>query len=1020
MGQIITDKPISTRCNLEAIQSGGSKANIVLANGEIWLVDTTNASKGTNGFGLYDSYIKGDGNTIASALTVQNIDSGIAIDSSVTQGSNNAVSGDAVYTAIQAIDVSSQISGKADKAEMSVVAGTGANADKTTITLKQGTSATVLTSHQSLSGKQDTLTFDNTPTANSTNPVTSGGVKTALDTKANSNTTYTKTEVNNLIIPAGFEAEWVTTLPASGTANTIYCVQGTTSFTAYGWDGTQFVEMAEYDWIVDATPTKESSNAVSSGGVYDSIGVVSDYVFGSSALVELKIDTIQLQAGYWYSSSNWNSAIYDVTPYAGGSVTVGISTRNNIKQYQIVKNYKTITDSSDASYSTDNLLKAGSNTSGTSANFTETTISLSDTNIVSQASVGRVYLIVCVHSSYTPTSLVLQESIADKLAKKQDNLTFDSVPTNGSNNPVTSGGIFSAIKNVDDKTKVTVEYDSGDVVWTEWKYYNTHSKAVGSSAPELSTKQSTFAIASATFQMKKGHTYVVSSISNTSSDYGRPVTFVENGLIVAIATANDAVTTPIEYTAQKDGTIYINCVIANYSDFYIKDSISVADLAGNIETENTYPLVFLPKKMYGVVNETQQLFYRGIVRKRNPYDIFLLVSAAGFKSMPRYTQVTPSATGTTNVSVKLIDDEYKESLAISSQLIVKQAPASASSMNVLCLGDSTTGNTNCFPIELKRRLCDSGGTPAGLGLSSINFVGRKNVMGSSIKCEGNGGWTWARFTTAGTQQIRFTLTSATTGYIGAIYSFTSSNGTIQVQLAEWNVTEGDGNALFDYVNNADAGKYPTTQSGTLTYVSGASEPATNLSFTEYLVEAANPFWHNGALDIQYYADTYCNGSIDVLICNFFGTFNAGVVGNSSVASVIAQMKTFIDAYHTAFPSGKVILNSTQPPNQYYGIEYNYGGTNVRNTWSVLWNCFKWSMALDEFCNDADYSSFCYYSNSLAEVDSEYAYPTTQRDVNSRVSTSTETIGTNGVHTNANGSKMTADAIFRCFVCNILN
>ena len=34
-------------------------------------------------------------------------------------------------------------------------------------------------------GKQDKLTFDTTPTANSTNPVTSGGVKTELDKKAN-------------------------------------------------------------------------------------------------------------------------------------------------------------------------------------------------------------------------------------------------------------------------------------------------------------------------------------------------------------------------------------------------------------------------------------------------------------------------------------------------------------------------------------------------------------------------------------------------------------------------------------------------------------------------------------------------------------------------------------------------------------------------------------------------------------------------------------------------------------------
>lgn len=37
---------------------------------------------------------------------------------------------------------------------------------------------------EALAAKQNVLTFDSTPTANSTNPVTSGGVKTALDSKA--------------------------------------------------------------------------------------------------------------------------------------------------------------------------------------------------------------------------------------------------------------------------------------------------------------------------------------------------------------------------------------------------------------------------------------------------------------------------------------------------------------------------------------------------------------------------------------------------------------------------------------------------------------------------------------------------------------------------------------------------------------------------------------------------------------------------------------------------------------------
>lgn len=49
------------------------------------------------------------------------------------------------------------ISGKADKNEMSIVPGTGADANKTTITLKQGTSATVLTAHQDITGKENTM-----------------------------------------------------------------------------------------------------------------------------------------------------------------------------------------------------------------------------------------------------------------------------------------------------------------------------------------------------------------------------------------------------------------------------------------------------------------------------------------------------------------------------------------------------------------------------------------------------------------------------------------------------------------------------------------------------------------------------------------------------------------------------------------------------------------------------------------------------------------------------------------------
>ena len=52
------------------------------------------------------------------------------------------------------------VSTYAKKSEMSVTPGTGADADKTTIELKNGLSATVLTAHQSITGKADKVDVD--------------------------------------------------------------------------------------------------------------------------------------------------------------------------------------------------------------------------------------------------------------------------------------------------------------------------------------------------------------------------------------------------------------------------------------------------------------------------------------------------------------------------------------------------------------------------------------------------------------------------------------------------------------------------------------------------------------------------------------------------------------------------------------------------------------------------------------------------------------------------------------------
>jgi len=134
-----------------------------------------------------------------------------------------------------------------------------------------------------LAGKQDTLTFDSTPTASSTNPVTSGGVKSALDAKADKSDTYTKVEIGNLITPIDSEVI-VGALPASGMANKVYRVPGTNSYTDYGWDGTQFVPLATYANGIADTIAIGATNLVKSGGIASAMVKMMEDSYGKALL----------------------------------------------------------------------------------------------------------------------------------------------------------------------------------------------------------------------------------------------------------------------------------------------------------------------------------------------------------------------------------------------------------------------------------------------------------------------------------------------------------------------------------------------------------------------------------------------------------------------------------------------------------------------------------------------------------------------------------------------------------------
>lgn len=144
----------------------------------------------------------------------------LTFDSAPTEGSNNPVKSGGIKSAIDAVAgaIPTNVSDLYDDSGHYTKPSGGIPASD----LASGVIPDI-------SGKQDTLTFDTAPTANSTNPVTSGGVYTALQAKADpvtvdtvSGTTPAITGVANHRYIAGECSTLSITVPASGIIDVVF------------------------------------------------------------------------------------------------------------------------------------------------------------------------------------------------------------------------------------------------------------------------------------------------------------------------------------------------------------------------------------------------------------------------------------------------------------------------------------------------------------------------------------------------------------------------------------------------------------------------------------------------------------------------------------------------------------------------------------------------------------------------------------------------------------------------------
>ena len=419
--------------------------------------------------------------------------------------------------------------------------------------------------------------------------------------------------------------------------------------------------------------------------------------------------------------------------------------------------------------------------------------------------------------------------------------------------------------------------------------------------------------------------------------------------------------------------------------------------------------ISLPDKLYAVVGDTLQLFYRGMVKAVNPYNYDILVNCTKGKQYPRYYEFTPTSKDVGSIPFKIIvKDNNRNVIAEKSCIInvVNVASSPTSVKKIACFGDSLTYNGE-WVAEAYRRLTQNGGSPVANGLSNIEFVGAKEKNGA--RYFGEGGWTWDSYTTKGRNAYRFEVNNVSNLSIGSQYTNNGNTFTI----LEINITDGSGNILCSVSSLTPA----PSASGTLIKSSGTGDD--NITFTSYSQDSANPLWDSNANKMTFipYANKYANGNIDIVYTLL--SWNGQIPGKENFSDVIANIKIFADTLHSEFPNAKLKIMGIQVPSVNGGMGANYGatGTSYSDGYGMVVAVLNQNKAYQDFANSEGYKDFVEFVNVSAEFDTEYNMPYTEVNVNTR-STIKEKRGTNGVHPSNDGYMQIADVVYRNMMANL--
>ena len=440
----------------------------------------------------------------------------------------------------------------------------------------------------------------------------------------------------------------------------------------------------------------------------------------------------------------------------------------------------------------------------------------------------------------------------------------------------------------------------------------------------------------------------------------------------------------------------------------------VSDLIQERISTSGAPRVILPDVFHAVAGDTLQLFYRGLIEHPYPYFYNIEFRCDIGKNTSRYFEVTPTEAqaGDHKLTVRVRD--HLDNILASAETVLRVHTVGSgpeAQKNILCVGDSLT-SSGAWCKEAMRRLSEAGGEPEGLELPNIRFIGTKR--NGDCGYEGYGGWTWASYlaepkpTTLG--MWVYGSHDKDSGDQHSIWK--DGNGNL------WSMeTVEEGRIKFTRYQN-HTGAMPLGE-GTLTHYQNASHTADTV-FEETVYAEGNPFWDadEGQVNFKTYCERNGFGQVDYLYTLLSWNALGGNYSEPDSAAVSAHAKnarTLIRILHSQYPDAKVKVMGIQMPSLDGGTGQNYGANSGYSNWyGLVRSVMGMNLAYQELANEEEFKGYVEFINISGQFDSEYNMPSQSKPVNTR-STSTERVGTNGVHPSTAGYLQIGDAAFRSMV-----